>query len=436
MTVAEAATSDRLPAPRGDGDAARTMTVAYYSPGWPPGLVPNGVVSYVGNLRQGLLAQGGVRPWVVTPSITGEAGGHRDVFVLPRPGTKGLLARCTDAVRRRMNPDPLGIRGRIRRLAGAIDHLRRNENLDLFEIEDAFGIAHSLAPRARVPIVVRLHGPCFLTGSGWRSGGGEAAMRRRNDDERLGLLAASAVTAPSAHVLQATREHFGLELPNARVIHNPILPVAPEHKWSLDHCEANHILYVGRFESVKGGDVVIDAFARIAARHPTCRLTFVGPDKGCVDGDGKRWLLREYVSAKLPRSAQERFEWLDFQPHDRIAVLRQRAMVTLVPSRYETFGLAAVEALAAGCPVVASNAGGLGEVVRDGHNAVVARSEDPDDFAEKVLSLLERPSHAAALGARAAADTSRFHADVIAAQSLALYRDTIERFRHARGKTS
>jgi glycosyltransferase involved in cell wall biosynthesis len=189
-------------------------------------------------------------------------------------------------------------------------------------------------------------------------------------------------------------------------------------------------LFVGRFDRHKGGDSVIDAFARIAAQHPAARLSFAGPDRGLLDDAGKRWLLDEYVSAKLsdPR-VRERFTWLNIQTHGQIAKLRQLAGVTIVASRYETFGIAAVEAMAAGCPLVSTDAGGLAEIVIDGVNALVVRAGDADDLAGKVLSLLEHRDRAAALGARAVFDAERFHPDVIAAQSADLYRRTVREFK-------
>jgi glycosyltransferase involved in cell wall biosynthesis len=83
---------------------------------------------------------------------------------------------------------------------------------------------------------------------------------------------------------------------------------------------------------------------------------------------------------------------------------------------------------------VSTDAGGLGEIVSDGQNALVARAGDADDLAGKVLALLEHPQRAAALGARAVVDAARFHPDVIAAQSVDLYRRTVRQFNERTGK--
>ena len=424
MTVA-APTST---APRDAGDDAN-LNVAYFTPGWPPGRVANGIVSYIGTMVDALRAQRGVRGWVITPKLAAGETPSDNAILLPRQ-QRSMLGKLCGAFSGPLDPaDPKAVRSRAKQIARTVEQRARAGQLDVLEIEEAFGLAGIIAPDVSVPLVVRLHGPWFLNGPALGMPQ-DAKFRDRDRMELPGLLGAAVVTGVSEQVLRATREHYGIELPNAEVIYNPVPPCPPEHRWSAAACEPDHILFVGRFDRHKGGDAVIDAFARIADKHPTARMSFAGPDRGCRDDAGKRWLLPEYVSAKLPDPrVRARFTWLDIQTHEQIAKLRQRAAVTVVASRYETFGIAAVEAMAAGSPLVSTDAGGLAEIVSDGRNALVARPGDADDLAAKVLALLEHRDRAAALGARAAHDAARFHPDVIAAQSVALYRRTVEQFK-------
>jgi glycosyltransferase involved in cell wall biosynthesis len=343
-----------------------------------------------------------------------------------------MLAKLRGMFSAPLRPDdPEAVKLRAESIARATEQLARERSLHVLEIEEAFGMAGIIAPKLPVPVIVRLHGPWFLNGAALGVPQDEK-FRERDGLELPGLLSAAVVTGVSKQVLQATREHYGIELPNAEVIYNPVPPCPPARRWSARECEPDHVLFVGRFDRHKGGDTVIDAFARIAAKHPTARLSFAGPDRGLLAEGGKRWLLEEYASAKLPDPAvRARFEWLNLQTHEQIAKLRQRAAVTVVASRYETFGIAAVEAMAAGSPLVSTDAGGLAEIVEDGVNALVARAGDADDLAGKVLALLEHRDRAAALGGRALADAARFHPDVIAAQSVDLYRRTAAQFKRS-----
>jgi glycosyltransferase involved in cell wall biosynthesis len=100
----------------------------------------------------------------------------------------------------------------------------------------------------------------------------------------------------------------------------------------------------------------------------------------------------------------------------------------MVPSRYETFGIAAAEAMMAGCPVVVAGAGALTELVQDGRNGLVAKPGDADDLAEKVLGLLNNPGRAVELGRQAAIDAEhRFAPPVIARQTLEFYRSVLKK---------
>ena len=98
----------------------------------------------------------------------------------------------------------------------------------------------------------------------------------------------------------------------------------------------------------------------------------------------------------------------------------------MVPSRYETFGLTAAEAMLAGCPLVVGGAGALTELVEPGRNGLVARAGDADDLAEKVLSLLRDPQHAAALGRQAAIDAAgKYSPAVVANATMQFYRSLL-----------
>jgi glycosyltransferase involved in cell wall biosynthesis len=413
---------------RASGDA---LTVAYYTPGWPPGRVANGIVSYIGNVLEGLRSQPGVRGLVLTPKLAAGEKQDDNVVMLP-PARRSMLGKICGVFSPPLQPgDPEAVRMRAKQIVKTVEQLVRERGLDVLEIEEAFGMAGHIAPAVSIPVIVRLHGPWFLNGAALGMPQDEK-FRERDQLELPGLTAAAVVTGVSKQVLEATRAHYGIALPNAEVIYNPVPPCPIDQRWSPEKCEPDHILFVGRFDRHKGGDTVIEAFGRIAAKHPTARLSFAGPDRGLLDGSGKRWLLDEYLSAKLPDpAARARFTWLNIQTHEQIAKLRQRAGVTIVASCYETFGIAAVEAMAAGSPLVSTDAGGLGEIVVDGVNALVARAGDADDLAGKVLSLLEHRDRAAALGDRAVSDAARFHPDVIAAQSADLYRRTVERFKRS-----
>jgi glycosyltransferase involved in cell wall biosynthesis len=231
-------------------------------------------------------------------------------------------------------------------------------------------------------------------------------------------------------VLEATQSHYGLALSEAGVIANPVEPVGSSDRWNLQDCDRNRIVFVGRFDRHKGGDTMIDAFAHVLRQRPEARLDFVGPDRGCVDDAGREWRIEQYLREKLSESDRRKVTVHGFVAGPVAAELRKRALVTVAPSRYETFGIATAEAMMAGCPLVVCASGALTELVQDGQNGLTAAAGDAQDVGAKVLSLLSEPERAAQLGRRAAADAAaRYAPAVVARQSIAFYQRVLARGR-------
>ena len=271
-------------------------------------------------------------------------------------------------------------------------------------MEDAFGWSRGVQKGRSIPVIVRLHGPYFLNGA-MQGGLDDPASRKRLRDEGLAIASATAITAPSHDVLERTRSYYGLALEDAAVIPPPVPRIPASERWDPSGCDPNVILFIGRFDRHKGGDLIIDAFARVAERLPQARLRFVGPDVGLGGDDGRKWTITDYLNERLPdNSVRRRVEWLGRQPPAALSDLRRGAAVTVVCSRYETFGLTAAEPLVQGCPLVVTAAGALPEIVQDGINGLLCRPDDPEDLTDKICRLLNDPSLAARLGQRAMID--------------------------------
>jgi glycosyltransferase involved in cell wall biosynthesis len=401
--------------------------VALHSPSWPFGALPNGVVSFVHNIREGFQLLG-VDTEIIASQVAEEPG--PGVLDLRRLSPPPAVERAVDWALEFGFPDFVRRRRFASLMTRALNGLEEKQPVDVFEIEEAWGLAEIVRRCSRVFTVVRLHGPWFLNG---RVLGApeDRSFRRRNMWERRAIACADAVTAPSRAVLEQVRRTFGLVLPRAEVIPNPAPMVPAAKRWQLEACEPDHILFVGRFDRHKGGDLMLEAFREVLRKRPAALLTFVGPDHGLIDDRGHRWSLMEYIAARFPQQTDlARIRVLGSVLPSEIETLRRQAAVTVVASRYEIFGYTALEALAFGSPLVAPEVGGISEFVRHGVTGTLFRSGDAGALASALTDLLSDPPRAARLGAEAARDAEeRFGARAIAAATLAFY----ERERQARG---
>jgi D-inositol-3-phosphate glycosyltransferase len=141
------------------------------------------------------------------------------------------------------------------------------------------------------------------------------------------------------------------------------------------------MLYVGRIDPVKGIDFLLDGFARLHDRWEGAlppRLLLVGGTMS--DGELGPDLagLRDAAAA---RGGAEQITFCGPQPHDALPTYYAATDLTVVPSRYESFGLVAVESMACGTPVVASRAGGLAYTIEDQQNGFLVPYGDADILA-------------------------------------------------------
>ena len=305
----------------------------------------------------------------------------------------------------------------------------------MLEIEEAFGLASRIIKLKRIPVVTRLQGPWFLNGEvlGEKK---DAAFFQRVEQERLSIAWADGITSPSQDILDRTRDYYGLPLEGARVIPCPIDPRPEDRPWKLADADQNRILFVGRFDLHKGADLMIDAFARLAPSRPSLCLDFVGPDRGIPDPSKGRIGVVDYIKGRISdASVADRIVIHGQKRPDEIDDFRRRASVAIVPSRYETFGYTAVEALRLGCPLVAADSGGLGEIVRDGETGLLFPAGNVELLAGQIDRLLANSELGARLGEAGRRDVgTRYHPTAIAEMTLDLYASVVERWRPSRAR--
>lgn len=158
---------------------------------------------------------------------------------------------------------------------------------------------------------------------------------------------------------------------------------------------------VSRLEEIKGMDLVVPAFKLVYKQHKDTRLLVVG------DGSLRSIMEQQANDAGLSTEV----EFVGRQPQERLQGYYDKIDILLIPSRSEGFGLTAIEGMARGCVVVASNVGGLPEVVKDCVSGLLHNPEKQADIAEKVHSLLYDKTLAERLSGGAIVAASAFSSE-------------------------
>lgn len=136
---------------------------------------------------------------------------------------------------------------------------------------------------------------------------------------------------------------------------------------------ALRLLFVGRLESRKGIDVLLDVLPRLLRRHPGLHVDLVGNDT-IPASDGRTY--RAAFEAELPMDLAARVRFHGEVADERLRGFYRACDIFVAPSRFESFGLILVEAMMFGKPVVSCRTGGITEVVEDGHTALLAEPGD------------------------------------------------------------
>ena len=228
------------------------------------------------------------------------------------------------------------------------------------------------APAYAAPLLVTLHGE-------WPSQVNAAVAQT--------LRSADWVTGCSAAILRR-----GWQLVPELISRSSVIPNAIEEPSLLPGplpVRAPQLLCLGRLVFVKGFDVALTAFASLKDAFPEARLIIAG------DGAARADLERQTVKLGLT----DVVKFIGWVAPDQVPALMNAVTIVIVPSRgIEGFGLVALEAAYMARPVVASDVGGIPEVVVHKQTGLLVEKENPEALAEAITFLLKQPWTAADLG--------------------------------------
>lgn len=297
-------------------------------------------------------------------------------------------------------------------LATKMAKVAETENLDLLHVH--YAIPHSISailareslkPKRRLPVITTLHGTDItLVG----------ADRSYLPITRYGIVQSDGVTAISEYLKEATREIFQFD--DITVIPNFVCQEdykrAPEEslRRSLSPNDEPLLVHVSNFRPVKRPVDCVEILARVLKKGIKTRLVMVG--------DGSERTNAEHQARCLGIS--DSCSFVGKQP--RIVDYLSVSDVLLLPSEQESFGLAALEAMACELPVIASRVGGLPEVVTDGETGYLSGVGDVEKMANDAARLLSDGDFRRGMGQRARESAiSRYRTDIIIPKYIDFY---------------
>ncbi len=273
-------------------------------------------------------------------------------------------------------------------------------------------VAHpavALAQFYDVPLVSTIHATEAGRHSGWVSG---AISRQVHAAESWLVRESDSLITCSASMSDEITELFGPGLTEITVIRNGIDAGRWQYAARRPRTGPAELLFVGRLEYEKGVHDLIAALPRIRRTHPGTTLTIAG------EGTQQDWLVEQARKHKVLKATR----FVGHLNHTELLAVLHQADAAVLPSHYEPFGLAALEAAAAGTPLVTSNIGGLGEAVINGQTGVSCPPRDVAGLAAAVRTVLDDPDAAQrrALAARERL-TSDFDWQTVANETAQVY---------------
>jgi len=297
-------------------------------------------------------------------------------------------------------------------LATKMATVAEHERLDLLHVH--YAIPHSISailareslkPQRRLPVITTLHGTDItLVG----------ADRSYLPITRYGIAQSDGVTAISNYLKRATVETFGIDavtvIPNFVCASDYQRRPVPDLRRELAPHDEALLVHVSNFRPVKRPVDCVDILAGVRRRGVNARLVLVG--------DGSERGRAEHRARCL--DVAQHCAFVGKQP--RIVDYLSASDVLLLPSEQESFGLAALEAMACEVPVIASRVGGVPEVVTDGETGCLAEIGDVEKMATDAARLLADGELRREMGRRARASAvGRYSTDRIIPQYVDFY---------------
>jgi glycosyltransferase involved in cell wall biosynthesis len=252
-----------------------------------------------------------------------------------------------------------------------------------------------------IHLVIKCHSPSILLNEIYNppsppfNKGGAGGVDSRFVDwmERTTARNADLIVSPSKNLADIVSEKMDIKRENIRIIPNPIdtetfspPQSAVDSRLPTPDSRLPKVLFVGRLDRLKGVHIFAEAIPIILKDAPDASFVMVGRDTNTGPNNSS---MKSYLESLIPKEIKEKVIFTGNVERAGLVDYYRESDVCVAPSFYENFPNTVLEAMSCGKAVVASNIGGIPEVIEDGVSGLLAKIGDARDFAEKIIMLLK-----------------------------------------------
>lgn len=272
------------------------------------------------------------------------------------------------------------------------------------------------------PLVVRLQTPIFKQ----REILGLPANFFMEFLEKRSLQKATLIASISQNISEIITEKYGID--DKKIVHSPLGVNSPKIEKPNFRANSYKLLFVGRLEKRKGVQELIDAMPKILSANSNIKIDIVGKDYFQAPGNIS---YLKYFQKVVPAELAKRVKFYGFVTSERLQNFYRECDIFIAPSRYESFGLIFLEAMAYGKPVIGTSVGGIPEIIKDGRNGLLIDVKNPDQIANAAVGLFSNKDLRKKLGLQALKDVRDcFSVENMVKRSIEVYSKAIAEFKN------
>jgi hypothetical protein len=268
--------------------------------------------------------------------------------------------------------------------------LHNEEPFDVVEVPEHFAEGLFLSLARVVPLVVRLHTPhSKLVNERFHNFEPTFDHRILTAMERVTMLSADALVSPSEDLAAYVANDLNLPPDRIQIIRNPVdeKKFSPEGGNVPRPVQGTTVLFVGRLEARKGVHQLIQAVPQVLAQSPDAQFVLIGSDTNKGAGGGS--VLAELQQLLTDSGCDDSVTFIPHVPLEELPTHYRSADICVLPSLYENAPMTAIEAMACGKPVVASDAGGTKEYVLNNQCGLIVPAGDSTALGSALVKLIQ-----------------------------------------------